>query len=269
LEFFNRVLNEHVDSAAWDTVTGQNIAIKKLSRPFQNVTHAKRAYREFKLMKMVNHKNVCFMFISVSVEGGFVLPGFVYIHTDHRFAQCFHAAKIDKRVFRCLFGNGINGCQSLPGFFSLLFQCQSASSYIFSFEQVIQMDLDHERMSYLLYQMLCGIKHLHLAGIIHRVKICARDVFKKSLTLSFSLGFETQQYCGEIRLHIENSGLRIGKNSGNQFYDDSLCRYPILSRTRSITPIDFGTVSSIRILIIFSFAFLFLGDSWYGLQRKC
>ncbi len=32
------------------------------------------------------------------------------------------------------------------------------------------MDLDHERMSYLLYQMLCGIKHLHLAGIIHRVR---------------------------------------------------------------------------------------------------
>lgn len=37
--------------------------------------------------------------------------------------------------------------------------------------QVIQMDLDHERMSYLLYQMLCGIKHLHSAGIIHRVCI--------------------------------------------------------------------------------------------------
>ena len=36
--------------------------------------------------------------------------------------------------------------------------------------QVIQMDLDHERMSYLLYQTLCGIKHLHSAGIIHRVR---------------------------------------------------------------------------------------------------
>lgn len=36
--------------------------------------------------------------------------------------------------------------------------------------QVIQMELDHERMSYLLYQMLCGIKHLHSAGIIHRVR---------------------------------------------------------------------------------------------------
>lgn len=45
-------------SAAYDTATEQNVAIKKLSRPFQNVTHAKRAYREFKLMKLVNHKNV-------------------------------------------------------------------------------------------------------------------------------------------------------------------------------------------------------------------
>jgi c-Jun N-terminal kinase len=34
--------------------------------------------------------------------------------------------------------------------------------------QVIQMELDHERMSFLLYQMLCGIHHLHQAGIIHR-----------------------------------------------------------------------------------------------------
>ena len=45
-------------SAACDTISGQNVAIKKLSRPFQNVTHAKRAYREFVLMKLVNHKNV-------------------------------------------------------------------------------------------------------------------------------------------------------------------------------------------------------------------
>lgn len=42
--------------------------------------------------------------------------------------------------------------------------------------QVIQMDLDHERMSYLLYQMLCGIKHLHSAGIIHRVCCCGETM---------------------------------------------------------------------------------------------
>lgn len=44
--------------AAYDTVRQSNVAIKKLSRPFQNVTHAKRAFREFKLMNLVNHKNV-------------------------------------------------------------------------------------------------------------------------------------------------------------------------------------------------------------------
>ena len=53
--------------------------------------------------------------------------------------------------------------------------------------QVIQMDLDHERMSYLLYQMLCGIKHLHSAGIIHRVGLVIVpmiDINRSSVTLA-------------------------------------------------------------------------------------
>lgn len=45
-------------SSALDSTTGEKVAIKKLSRPFQNVTHAKRAFRELVLLKMVNHKNV-------------------------------------------------------------------------------------------------------------------------------------------------------------------------------------------------------------------
>lgn len=45
-------------SSALDTVTNEKVAIKKLCRPFQNVTHAKRAFRELVLLKMVNHKNV-------------------------------------------------------------------------------------------------------------------------------------------------------------------------------------------------------------------
>ena len=44
--------------AAYDELTKQNVAIKKLSKPFQNATHAKRAYREFCIMKLVNHKNI-------------------------------------------------------------------------------------------------------------------------------------------------------------------------------------------------------------------
>lgn len=45
-------------SSAYDHNLERNVAIKKLSRPFQNQTHAKRAYRELVLMKCVNHKNV-------------------------------------------------------------------------------------------------------------------------------------------------------------------------------------------------------------------
>jgi serine/threonine protein kinase len=48
-------------SSALDTETGEKVAIKKLNRPFQNVTHAKRAYRELVLMQLVNHKNVFFL----------------------------------------------------------------------------------------------------------------------------------------------------------------------------------------------------------------
>ena len=50
--------NFEFSSSALDTETGEKVAIKKLNRPFQNVTHAKRAYRELVLMQLVNHKNV-------------------------------------------------------------------------------------------------------------------------------------------------------------------------------------------------------------------
>uniref|UniRef100_A0A4W5RLE3 mitogen-activated protein kinase n=1 Tax=Hucho hucho TaxID=62062 RepID=A0A4W5RLE3_9TELE len=44
--------------SALDSVLGVPVAVKKLSRPFQNQTHAKRAYRELVLLKCVNHKNI-------------------------------------------------------------------------------------------------------------------------------------------------------------------------------------------------------------------
>lgn len=53
-------------SSALDTTTGEKVAIKKLSRPFQNVTHAKRAFRELVLLKMVNHKNVSYWYLLIN-----------------------------------------------------------------------------------------------------------------------------------------------------------------------------------------------------------
>uniref|UniRef100_UPI00358E6D27 mitogen-activated protein kinase 8-like isoform X2 n=1 Tax=Myxine glutinosa TaxID=7769 RepID=UPI00358E6D27 len=124
--------------AAYDAVQNRNVAIKKLSRPFQNQTHAKRAYRELVLMKCVNHKNII---------------NLLNIFTPQKSLEEFQDVYLVMELMDA------NLCQ------------------------VIQMELDHERMSYLIYQMLCGIKHLHSAGIIHRDLKPSNIVVKSDCTL--------------------------------------------------------------------------------------
>ncbi|CEF60054.1 Mitogen-activated protein kinase 10 [Strongyloides ratti] len=109
--------------SAFDTIQHIPVAIKKLSRPFLNSTHAKRAYREFCLLNMVHHRNIISLFNAFTPQTTYADFTDLYIVME----------KMDATL-----------------------------------QQVIQMQLDHERISYLLYQMLCGIKHLHAAGIIHR-----------------------------------------------------------------------------------------------------
>lgn len=124
--------------AAHDVIKSENVAIKKLSRPFQNPTHAKRAYRELVLMRAVNHKNI------IRLSNVFS-PQSTYDDFSHVY---------------------------------LVMELMDASLC-----QVIQMDLDHERLSYLLYQLLCGIKHLHSAGIIHRDLKPSNIVVRSDCTL--------------------------------------------------------------------------------------
>lgn len=44
--------------SALDSTTNTKVAIKKLARPFQSAVHAKRTYRELKLLKHMRHENV-------------------------------------------------------------------------------------------------------------------------------------------------------------------------------------------------------------------
>ena len=45
-------------SSAYDTKRQIKVAIKKLARPFQSPVHAKRAYREIRMLKHMHHENV-------------------------------------------------------------------------------------------------------------------------------------------------------------------------------------------------------------------
>lgn len=45
-------------SSALDTETNQQVAIKKLHRPFQSAEHAKRTFRELTLLRRMNHDYV-------------------------------------------------------------------------------------------------------------------------------------------------------------------------------------------------------------------
>eukprot|EP00058_Branchiostoma_floridae_P011543 XP_002597031.1 hypothetical protein BRAFLDRAFT_96181 [Branchiostoma floridae] len=44
--------------SAFDQQSQHNVAIKKLARPFQSEIHAKRSYRELRLLKHMEHENV-------------------------------------------------------------------------------------------------------------------------------------------------------------------------------------------------------------------
>lgn len=124
--------------SALDIVTNERVAIKKLVKPFQNDTYAKRAFRELRLMKMVHHKNII---------------GLLNLFTPATCLDDFQDVYIVMELMDA------NLCR------------------------VIGIELDHDRMSYLLYQLLCGIKHLHSAGIIHRDLKPSNIVVKEDCSL--------------------------------------------------------------------------------------
>lgn len=58
-------------SSAYDARLRQKVAVKKLSRPFQSLVHARRTYRELRLLQHLKHENVS----GAPGRGGAGLPG--------------------------------------------------------------------------------------------------------------------------------------------------------------------------------------------------
>ncbi|XP_059509392.1 mitogen-activated protein kinase 13-like isoform X2 [Stegostoma tigrinum] len=109
--------------SATDRRTGNKVAIKKLYRPFQSEIYAKRAYRELKLLKHMQHENVIGL-IDVFTPA-LTLDGF----NDFYLVMPFMDADLSKVMGK----------------------------------------LTEDKIQYLLYQILKGLKYIHSTGIIHRI----------------------------------------------------------------------------------------------------
>ena len=65
-------MHSFFNSSALDTEKNVKVAIKKLTRPFQSAIHARRTFREIKMLKHMNHENVSefisYLYQSVSLQ---------------------------------------------------------------------------------------------------------------------------------------------------------------------------------------------------------
>ncbi|CAO2601280.1 Mitogen-activated protein kinase 12, partial [Lemmus lemmus] len=110
--------------SAYDARLRQKVAVKKLSRPFQSLIHARRTYRELRLLKHLKHENVRGRASVVGIEQG-TPPG-----GGHYLVMPFMGTDLGK-----------------------LMKHET---------------LSEDRIQFLVYQMLKGLKYIHAAGVIHR-----------------------------------------------------------------------------------------------------
>ncbi|XP_028925300.1 mitogen-activated protein kinase 13 isoform X3 [Ornithorhynchus anatinus] len=109
--------------SAINSKTGEKVAIKKLSRPFQSEIFAKRAYRELLLLKHMQHENVI---------------GLLDVFTS---ATSLH---------------------NFQDFYLVMPFMQT------DLQKIMGMEFSEDKIQYLVYQMLKGLKYIHSAGVIHR-----------------------------------------------------------------------------------------------------
>lgn len=150
--------SQGVVCSANDKVLGQMIAIKKITNPFTDLEDAKRAYRELKVLKLVDYKYI------IKLLGAFITS------TSHRPSSLpYDASNVmpnspednQRSSNDVLFTNSYESKQN--DLYLVLEYIESNLS------QVVRLRLDHEKISYLTYQMFCALNYLQDASIIHRV----------------------------------------------------------------------------------------------------
>lgn len=111
-------LSTFLNSSAYDLKTGLKVAVKKLSRPFQSIIHAKRTYRELRLLKHMKHENVSWLVYLVQnlsktcfLKRCFLFPLF-FVLLSLQWISYFAGNWPSRCLHPCHLSEGIYGCVS-------------------------------------------------------------------------------------------------------------------------------------------------------------
>ena len=139
-------------SSAIDTSRNIKVAIKKIARPFQSAIHAKRTYRELRLLKHMNHENVSKRLLSkrwLICLSLLQVIGLLDVFSPSTSIEDFQ----DVYLVNHLMGADLN--------------------------RIIKTQrLSDDHVQFLVYQILRGLKYIHSAGIIHRVWLLSKHLHK-------------------------------------------------------------------------------------------
>uniref|UniRef100_A0AC35GCN0 Protein kinase domain-containing protein n=1 Tax=Panagrolaimus sp. PS1159 TaxID=55785 RepID=A0AC35GCN0_9BILA len=124
---------------AWDTQTEQYVAIKKLKQPFENPSFARRTFRELALLNSINHQNVIKLLDVYTPQKNFDEFRDVYYVMEYMNTNLSSEISFSRQLDQSCCPN------------------------------------NKENLSFIMYQILCGVNHLQKCEIMHR-DLCPENI---------------------------------------------------------------------------------------------